>query len=103
MKVKFWSHVKEDVYEMWADVVLSIDSSKAAESLQTKGKDGDSVDGIRHRFQVCLELVHWAMKTTWPPLVYSSHEDLPVMLMCMHLRENLLNANDAVALGRLYS
>lgn len=64
VKVKFWSHLKEDVYEMWADMVLSIDSSKAAESLQTKGKDGDSVDGIRHRFQVCLELVHWAMKTS---------------------------------------
>ena len=52
MKIKIWSHVKEDVYEMWSDVVLSIDNSKASEILQTKGKGGETLDGVRHRLQV---------------------------------------------------
>ncbi len=54
VKVKFWSQVKEDVYEMWSDLVLSFDSSKAPEIVTVKGKDTDSVSGMRHRLQVPL-------------------------------------------------
>ncbi|BDA48751.1 Zinc finger MYND domain-containing protein 10 [Coccomyxa sp. Obi] len=42
VKVKVWSQVKEGVYELWTDMVLRIDSSKAPEPLE-----GVQVQGTR--------------------------------------------------------
>lgn len=52
VKVKVFSLAREGVYDLWTDIVLRIDSSKAAEAVEVRRKDADCVRGIRHRLQV---------------------------------------------------
>jgi hypothetical protein len=60
ISMQIWRHVKDEVFESWANLALTPDHSKPAERIEASAKQrsGESVFGLRRRLHVCAHPSH---------------------------------------------
>ena len=51
VKCQFWRHIKDDMYEDWANMTFTVDHSRAVEEVEVRGDSTCSVHGRRQRLQ----------------------------------------------------